>query len=130
MHNHRGFALLEVVVAAAILVVLAAGVAQVVAGAIRERHASRLRTIATMAAAARLEQLRSGSSADSATGIDYLDTTGAVAGSAAWPPQAVFVRRWTAQAVNGHPDLVAVHVDVATRDGASTACLSTVLGAR
>jgi type II secretory pathway pseudopilin PulG len=55
----RGFALLEVLITAGIVVAVAAGASQIVAIAIRAGHAARVRTMATMLAAQKMEQLRS-----------------------------------------------------------------------
>jgi hypothetical protein len=57
--NHSGFALLEVVTASALLATMAAGTCAVVAMAIHARQTARTRTIATMAASEKMEQLRS-----------------------------------------------------------------------
>jgi type II secretory pathway pseudopilin PulG len=59
MRDYRGFALLEVIVAAGLLVGLAAGASRIVSMAVREGQASRARTMATLLAADRIEQLRS-----------------------------------------------------------------------
>jgi prepilin-type N-terminal cleavage/methylation domain-containing protein len=125
----RGFALLEVIVAAALLVVLAAGVSRIVAAAVREGHASRLRAVATLAAADKIEELRSLPLAELAGGADYLDARGASVGGAA-PPAAVYSRQWTVQAVDGDPDIVALRVDVFARDGSLSARLLTVRAGR
>ncbi len=129
--RNRGFALLEVIVAAALLVTLAAGVSRVVAAAVREGKASRLRAVATIAAGNKIEELRSVPLADLAGGNDYLDATGASIGAAApVPPLAVYVRRWTVQPLGGDPDVCALTVDVFTRDGSHPARLVTVRAAR
>ena len=54
-----GFALLEVVLTSAIATTMAAGACVVLAMTIRVSHHARVRTIATMAAAQKIEQLRS-----------------------------------------------------------------------
>jgi type II secretory pathway pseudopilin PulG len=54
-----GFALVEVIVACALLVAVASGTAQVVTMAVRATQAARTRTAATMLAAQKMEQLRS-----------------------------------------------------------------------
>jgi hypothetical protein len=54
----RGFSLAEVVICAGLLVAVASGVSQLVAMAVRASDAARTRTIATMIAAQRMEQLR------------------------------------------------------------------------
>ena len=126
----RGFALLEVIVAAALLVVLAAGVSRVVAAAMREGHASRLRAVATVAAADKIEELRSLTFAGVIGGADYLDASGASIGGDAAPPAAVYSRQWTVQPLDGDPDIVALRVDVVARDGSLSARLVTVRAGR
>jgi len=54
-----GFALLEVIVASAIASTIAAGACVVLSMTIRANHAARVRTVATMVAARKMEQLRS-----------------------------------------------------------------------
>ncbi|SRR6266542_908337 len=127
----RGFALLEVIVAAALLVALAAGVSRVVAAAVREGYASRLRAVATIAAGDKTEELRSLSPADLASGTDYLDAAGESIGSGIPAPQsAVYLRRWTVQPLDGDPEVFALSVDVFTRDGSHSAGVTTVRAAR
>jgi prepilin-type N-terminal cleavage/methylation domain-containing protein len=127
----RGFALLEVIVAAALLAVLAAGMARIVAAAVHEGRSSRLRAIATVAAADKLEELRSGSPADAAAGTDYLDAAGAAVGAGgAALPSTVYTRQWMVQPLDGDPDVVALRVDVFLQGGALAARLITVRAAR
>jgi hypothetical protein len=54
----RGFTLAEAVVCAGLLMVVASGVSQLVAIAVRASDAARTRTLATILAAQRMEQLR------------------------------------------------------------------------
>ena len=124
----RGFALLEVIVAAALLAVLAAGMARIVAAAVHEGHSSRLRAIATVAAANKLEELRSLLPADAASGADYLDAAGAAVGGAS--PSAVYTRTWMVQPLDGDADVVALRVEVFMQGGALAARLITVRAAR
>jgi type II secretory pathway pseudopilin PulG len=55
----RGFSLIEVLISAGLLIVIAAGVAQVLVMAVRAGDAARMRTTATIAAVQKMEQLRS-----------------------------------------------------------------------
>ena len=57
--NRSGFALLEVVIASAIIVTVAAGTCVVLTLAIHASRAARTRTIATIVASEKMEQLRS-----------------------------------------------------------------------
>jgi prepilin-type N-terminal cleavage/methylation domain-containing protein len=127
----RGFALLEVIVAAALLVALAAGVSRIVAAAIREGLASRLRAVATIAAADKSEELRSLPLTDLMSGGDYLDGAGESIGSGpALPRSAVYTRRWTVQAVDSDPEVFALCVEVFLRDGSLTARVTTLRAGR
>jgi hypothetical protein len=54
-----GFALLDVLVTAGLVVTVAAGASQILAVAIRATHSARMRTVATLLASEKLEQLRS-----------------------------------------------------------------------
>ena len=54
-----GFALMEVMIAAGLLIAVAVGVSQVSAAAVRASHAARARTFAAVLAAQKMEQLRS-----------------------------------------------------------------------
>jgi Tfp pilus assembly protein PilV len=131
MRDDRGVALLEVIVAAALLVTLAAGASRIIAAAVREGHASRLRAVATASAAAKIEEVRSLPPGEVAAGADCLDAGGTVVGVGIPPPRsAVYVRRWSTQPIDGDPDVVAVRVDVSTSDGALRARLTTVRAAR
>ena len=131
MRDDRGFTLLEVVVAAALLVTLAAGASRIIAAAVREGHASRLRGVAIVAAAGKIEELRSLPLGDVAAGTDSLDAGGTVAGAGTPQPRsAVYLRRWSVQPIDGDPDVVTVCVDVSTSDGALRARLTTVRAAR
>jgi type II secretory pathway pseudopilin PulG len=57
--NPDGFALLEVLITAALVVTVAAGASHVLAIAVRASQGARVRTVASMLAAEKLEQLRS-----------------------------------------------------------------------
>jgi type II secretory pathway pseudopilin PulG len=57
--NSAGFALLEVMITAGLVVAVAAGASHVLAIAVRASHGARLRTMASMLAAEKIEQLRS-----------------------------------------------------------------------
>jgi len=129
--NPRGFALVEVLIAAALLVTLAVGVSRIVAAGVREVHASRLRAVATLVGAAKLEELRSLTAGDAVSGADCLDVTGQPIGTQEpLPALAVYTRRWTVRSVPSDSDVVALQVDVSTRDGTLMARLTTVRAAR
>jgi type II secretory pathway pseudopilin PulG len=57
--DSRGFSLLEVLVSSGLLIVIAAGVSQIVSVAVKAAHASRARTTRTTLGVQKMEQLRS-----------------------------------------------------------------------
>jgi prepilin-type N-terminal cleavage/methylation domain-containing protein len=128
----RGFALLEVLIAAALLVTLAAGMSRILVSGVREVHASRLRAVATIVAAGKLEDLRSAAAGETAGGgADYLDAAGeTIATSTPIPDSAVYIRRWTVDPLAADSDVFALRVEVATRDGVLRARLITIRAAR
>lgn len=117
--DRRGFTLLEVMVALGLLVGAVLAVAQLLVVAARAERLSRATTVATSAAAQKLEQLRSlafgyavegvpvdqlapspagALAADTAGFVDYLDDAGVAVGSGLSPPaQARFTRRWSVE---------------------------------
>lgn len=72
LRSNSGFALAEVMVAAALLVAIAVGVTQIIAQSVRASFAARTRTVATVLAMQRMEQLRAltwNEAFDAATGV-------------------------------------------------------------
>jgi type II secretory pathway pseudopilin PulG len=57
--NNAGFTLLEVLITAGLVVAVAAGASHILAIAVRASHSARVRTMASMLAAEKIEQLRS-----------------------------------------------------------------------
>jgi prepilin-type N-terminal cleavage/methylation domain-containing protein len=117
--HRRGFTLLEVMVALGLLVGAVLAVAQLLVAAARAERLSRETTVATGAAAQKLEQLRSlawgctvegvpvdglarsppgALAADTAGFVDYLNDDGAaVEGELSPPAEARFIRRWSVE---------------------------------
>jgi prepilin-type N-terminal cleavage/methylation domain-containing protein len=128
----RGFALLEVLIAAALLVTLAAGMSRILALGMREVQSSRLRAVATIVAAGKLEELRSTPAGEgSGGGVDYLDAAGeTISTGTPVPASAVYIRRWTVDPLAADSDLFALQVEVATRDGVLMARLITIRAPR
>lgn len=113
--NERGFGLTEVLIAAGILIVVAAGVSQVAPMAEQAAFRAHHRTIATYSAVARMADLRSGPwPAHSPPGtldanmppfVDYVNARGERVGDGAVPPPgAVFARRWAVRPLATDPD--------------------------
>ena len=75
-----GFALLEVLITAGLVIAVAAGASHILAIAVRASHGARVRTIASMLAAEKIEQLRSlawshVTTSDPAISISFSDFT-------------------------------------------------------
>ena len=123
----RGFTLVEVVLSSAMLVALAAGASPAIAAAIREGHTSRLRLVATAAAAGSERNSSIFAAADIASGGDALDAAGGPADAIG---SAVYERRWTTEALSGDAEVLVLDVSVRTRDGRVSAHLITVRAQR
>ncbi len=142
--GRRGFTLLEVVVALALLAGGFLAVAQLMAVAARAAHLSRATTLATNLATENLERLQSlawgctgegtpvgdlvlsasgALAADTAGFVDYLDGEGAAVGSGFSPPSgAMFTRRWSIEPDEERvpPRRLVVRVVVLRREASST----------
>jgi prepilin-type N-terminal cleavage/methylation domain-containing protein len=128
MKGQRGFSLLEVLCATSILIVGLAALAQLVTMSARINRSAKTTTLATVAAAQKMEQLRglawgidnlgaplsdtillSPSPADSLkrniSGYsDFLDRSGrSIGGGSIPPPGAAYVRRWFVQPLPTDP---------------------------
>jgi len=108
--SDRGFTIVEVLIALAIIAMAAAGVAELCAIAIRTARAARDETMTTMLAMQKVEQLRSAPWASSDLALsppgalaattagyaDFLDRHGRSVGALVSPPaDAVYLRRWS-----------------------------------
>ena len=108
-----GFSLIEVVVAAGLLVGSLAALAFVFVFATRANADAQHATYATLLAMQKMEELR----ADSAPvqvvdSFDYADMRGAVLMGESDPPQAVYERRWTVEPLLTVPDAFVIVVTV------------------
>lgn len=91
----RGFSLVEVLVATAIVVVALAGLAQVFVIATAANNGSKARTVATILAREKLEDLMA-SDGNAGGGADFLDARGQWLGEGETPPGgAAYLRRWS-----------------------------------
>jgi prepilin-type N-terminal cleavage/methylation domain-containing protein len=135
----KGFSLVEVLVAMALLATTALGLAELFALSDRVTLASRVDTVATMAAQSKMAQLRAltwrfdaaggpvsdaglaispASSLTTSTDgyVDYVDAGGASVGAGAEvPPEAVYLRRWQIQPLPSDPGHTLVLQVVAAR---------------
>jgi len=137
----RGFSLLEVLVATAIMVVAAAGLAQSFAIASRANRSARATTMAALLAQQKMEQLRGlawsvdpfgvplgdaalGASppgsldANTAGYCDFVDASGNALGGGTTPPSgAIYVRRWSIDPLPANPGTLVLNVSVARLPG-------------
>ena len=109
----RGFALIEVLVATGIVAAGLVSLAQLMAGAVAVNAAARHDTVASMLAAQKVEELRTGSVLPIES-VEQVDAWGRVIGSGeSRPPGATHTRRWTIRPVpSGPPRLVVIDVTV------------------
>lgn len=135
----KGFSLVEVLVAMALLATTALGLAELFALSDRVTLASRVDTVATMAAQSKMAQLRAlswrfdpagvpvsdpglaispASSLTTSTDgyVDYVDAGGAILGAGVEvPPEAVYLRRWQVRSLPFDPADTLVLQVMATR---------------
>jgi type II secretory pathway pseudopilin PulG len=112
--DENGSSLVEVLIAAGILIVALVSLAQLLAIAIRDNINARATTYATILASQKLEELRGVSLNESPAGVlanttegfvDYVDAAGRVLGTGAHPPtNATFLRRWAVTRLPADPD--------------------------
>lgn len=97
----RGFSLIEVLIATTIVVVALAGLAQVFVIASAASHGSKARTVATILALEKLEELLAFDEGIGG-GADFIDARGQRLESGGSPPQGTaYVRRWVVEPVPG-----------------------------
>lgn len=116
----RGFSLIEVLIATTIVVVALAGLAQVFVIATAANNGSRARTVATILAQEKLEELLA-SDGDVGGGTDFIDARGQRLGDGASPPRGTtYVRHWSVEPVAQSPQgsaMLQVWVALSTSGG-------------
>ena len=142
----RGFSLLEVLVATAILIVGVAGLAQSFAIASRANRSARATTVAALLAQQKMEQLHGlawsidpygvplgdaalspspagALDANTAGYCDFADRGGSVLGAGTTPPSgAIYVRRWSIGPLPANPaNTLVLNVSVARLPGSGAA---------
>lgn len=133
-----GFSLVEVLIAALVLATGVIAMAQLFAIAAAANVAARSKTVATILAEQKVEQLRAlgwpdlapgGSLSTNAPGfVDHISAGGVVVGVAAQrPSEAVYTRRWTIESASADAVIVQVRV-VAKGDLAHITALRTRRG--
>jgi Tfp pilus assembly protein PilV len=108
-----GFSLIEVLVAAGLLVGSLAALAFVFVFATRANADAQYATYATVLAMQKMEELRAASVPRVVDAVDYADVRGAVLSGQSDPPQAVYERRWTVEPLLTAPDALVIVVTVA-----------------
>jgi Tfp pilus assembly protein PilV len=108
-----GFSLIEVLVAAGLLVGSLAALAFVFVFATRANADAQYATYATVLAMQKMEELRAASVPQVVDAVDYADMRGTVLSGQSDPPQAVYERRWTVEPLVTAPDALVIVVTVA-----------------
>jgi hypothetical protein len=134
-HDNQGFSLVEVMIAAGLVVCLAAGSARLFAVTTRATAAAGTRTATALLAAQKIAEIQSslassngvepaaGGSLDTSASpfVDYTDASGSpVTGGGTPPRAAVFVRRWSVQPLPSNPARLLVLQVVVFRVGTRT----------
>jgi Tfp pilus assembly protein PilV len=108
-----GFSLIEVLVAAGLLVGSLAALAFVFVFATRANADAQYATYATVLAMQKMEELRAASvPIQVVDAVDYADMGGTVLTGQSDPPQAVYERRWTVETLLTAPDALVIAVTV------------------
>ena len=108
----RGFCLVEVLIAATIVIVAISGLGQLFVISSVANQRARSRTIATVLATAKMEELRAAANAP-ASGLDYADARGTLFVQRTGPATgATYVRQWSAAAMPSNRDALILDVQV------------------
>jgi Tfp pilus assembly protein PilV len=115
MHHARGFSLVETVLAIALLTGALVTLAQLVAAGVHTTAAARYRTMATMLAQQKLEELRGESTLGDVSGaIEHRDADGARVCTTVEPCEAaVFSLRWSIAASTSTAGAVVIRITAA-----------------
>lgn len=115
-----GTTLVEVLVAALVLVSGILGVAQLFLVAAAASNAARDSTVAATLAAQKIEQLLSTDLSGVAVLVDHVDTWGRVVGTGESPPSnAIYTRRWSIEPLSADTVAIRVRVGRSVRSGGS-----------
>jgi Tfp pilus assembly protein PilV len=110
--RERGFCLVEVLIAASIVIVALSGLGQLFVISSVANQRARARTIASVLAGAKMEELRAAAAAP-ASGLDYADARGTVFDQRTRAAAvASYVRRWSASPMPSNPEAVILDVQV------------------
>ena len=106
--------MIEVLVAAGLLIGSIAALALLFVFATRANAGARYATYATVLAMQKMEELRAASAPIQVVdAVDYADMRGTVLTGQSDPPQAVYERRWTVEPLLTAPDALVIVVTVA-----------------
>ena len=103
-NDTRGCSLIEALIATTIVIVALAGLAQLFVIAAAANRGSKERTVATILAQEKMEELLSLEGLRVGEGADFIDARGQRLGTSVSPPQAAFyTRRWSAAPLPENP---------------------------
>lgn len=110
----RGFSLVETVFAIGLLTGALVTLAQLVAVGVYTTSGARYRTIATVLAQQKMEQLRGEATlADTNASVEHFDASGATVCAGAGPCEArVFTARWSIAPVSSAPGAILIKIEV------------------
>ena len=119
MRHHRGFTLVETIIATGIFATAVVTLAQLVATSVHANAAARYRTLATLIAQQKIEYLRSDATLADGPAVEHFDASGrlACAGTEVCDA-AVFTARWSVSTFAPVPSdvLIDLHVTHANRN--------------
>lgn len=112
MRRVHGFTLVETLFAISLLTGTLTVFAHLVASGVHTTAAARYRTLATIFAQQKMEQLRGEATlGDTAAAAEHLDASGAKVCDTMWPcPAAVFTVRWSVEPLAVRPGTVLIQV--------------------
>lgn len=117
MREAAGFSLVETLIAATIVVVGLAALAQLFVVSSAANARARSATLSTVLAQDKMEELF-GSSGTDGDGVDFLDRFGRrLASGGAGPQETVFIRRWSVRALTDQAPARAFVIVAVTRAG-------------
>lgn len=128
--RQSGFSLIETMIAASIVIVALTGLAQLFGLAIDANQRARSRTLATLLAQEKLEELMA-FEGETSDGVDFIDARGLrIAGDALPPPGTVYMRQWSADPMPAGPGAVVLQVSVSLSQDVSGGDAARIIGVK